>query len=215
MSCQFNHPAHDIITTPTWLGPMSVYDPDQYVFDRPGWCPARSNVADRLIVEGFWEPHDSAAIYHILAAGDRSSLVIDFGANAGWYTVMAAQLGYRVLAIDGHRDFIDLLERNTRPWRDTVTTQYAWVDETYTLPTITDPITLVKIDIEGNEADAVAACQPHIDHIHNFYIEISPEFRDDYPQLVDTLRSEYQVFYPDGTPFDDRYESQINLRFSR
>ena len=47
-------------------------------------------------------------------------------------------------------------------------------------------------------------------------IEISPEFRDDYPHLVNRLTGiGFAARYPDGREFDGDYRHQLNLWFSR
>jgi hypothetical protein len=75
-----------------------VFDTAQYM-DKPGWyCPGQDTVSQNIGIHGQWEPTDSAVIGKILADGDKRHLVIDFGAHVGWYTVMAAKAGYRVIA---------------------------------------------------------------------------------------------------------------------
>lgn len=228
VNCQLGHASHDVIEVSTVQGRFKCFDVPKYASDEPGWCLGRYNVSDRLIVEGHWEPHDSVPIESILRAGDRSRLVIDFGANVGWYTIMAAKLGYDVLAIDDEAENISVLRQNAELHRVEylVTAWQAWVDEGFTLdtgpawnrqPAINCDVELVKIDLESHDRHAVSAVWPFIDRVHNLYVEISPAFRDDYPDLVNRLvGAGFSAFYPSGAPFDKRYdEGQFNLRFSR
>ncbi len=216
--CQLGHAVHEKITVPTRIGPMTVYDTERYETDLPGWCPGRHITCHQLRIEGQWEPHDTEAIRHILENGDRNKWVIDFGAHAGWYTVMAAKYGYRVLAVENEDAHIALLMDNVARHGigDRVSICQAWVDENFTVDDPGCDVELIKADIEGAEKWAVQACEPWMDQISNWYLEISPEFRDDYPALVDKLKlAGFEAFYPDGRPFDGRFVSQINLRFSR
>jgi SAM-dependent methyltransferase len=170
------------------------------------------------MVEGLWELHDSKPIAEVFERGDRSRLVVDFGSHIGWYTIMAAKLGYDVLAIDADAENLRLLESNAvlHGVEDKITLRHAWVDEQFTL-NVDREIELVKIDLEGSDYDAVNACWPFIEGIRNFYVEISPIWRDDYPRLVQQLTdSGFTAYWTDGRPFDDDYSlTQFNLRFSR
>lgn len=218
MTCQLGHATHDVVEVSTVQGRFKCFDVPKYASDVAGWCPGRYNVSDRLMVEGHWEPHDSVAIEAILRAGDRSRLVIDFGANIGWYTIMAAKLGYDVWAIEGDLETLDVLRQNTALYRveHLVEATHRWVSGTSLFNTPRE-VELVKIDLEGMDRFAVEGCWRFIDRIANFYVEISPCWRDDYPALVDKLRGAgFSAFWPDNRPFDDDYSfGQFNLRFSR
>ena len=197
-----------------------------YVFDYPkyedatNYCPGKHAVCDRLIAEGRWEPHDTIPIRKMLEDGSRNNLVIDFGAHCGWYTIMAAQLGYMVWAVEGDPEVADLLRENIalHRYQDRVTVIEAWVDGEFVLPEVGDrDIELVKSDLEGNELYAVAAVEPFIEKVENFYLEISPCFADYYPGLVDDLYVHgFRAYYPNNKAFrGDFSPSQLNLRFSR
>lgn len=216
--CQLNHGLHDVLQVSTVQGTFNVFDAPKYSVHPGLYCPAQDAISDRLIVEGFWEKDDSKPIAEILERGDRSKLVIDFGSHIGWYTIMAAKLGYDVLAIDADAENLRLLTANAELHgvEDNITIQHAWVDDDFALDVNRD-VELVKIDLEGNDAQAVAACWPFIGRVQNLYVEISPVFNGGYPQLVDRLTSAgFQAFWTDGRPFDDDYSlTQFNLRFSR
>lgn len=217
--CELGHETHATIQVDTVQGPFTVFDTALYM-DRPGWyCPGQDTVSQNIGIHGVWEPTDSAVIGKILAEGDRERWVIDFGAHVGWYTIMAAKLGYDVLAIDGDAENVRLLRANVDSHRlhHKVATRFAWVNETFALPNVDCDIEFVKIDLESHDRHAVNACWPFIDRIHNMYIEISPVFRPDYPELVDRLTGAgFKAFWPDGREFDDDYSlDQFNLRFSR
>ena len=218
--CEHGHTRHKRICVATDLGPMHVFDSFEYEDLGPGWCPGRHAVCDRLRVEGRWEAVDTAPIRKILENGSRNNLVIDFGAHAGWYTLMAAQLGYMVWAIEGDPDAAHLLRANIAMHRlqDRVTVFEDWVDTGYILPGVVGrDVELVKSDLEGAERYAVAACKPFLDRVHHMYLEISPVFADYYPDMVDDLLADgFTAYYPDNRLFNDDYSlTQINLRLSR
>ncbi len=216
--CQLDHGLHDTILVETVQGPFHVFDPKYAV--HPGlYCPGQDAVSDRLLTEGFWELHDSKPIADILDKGDRAKLVIDFGAHIGWYTIMAAKAGYRVLAIDADIENLRLLGENARLHGvgDKVTVMHAWVAVAFTRDGLRSSVELVKVDLESNDRHAVNACWPFIDRVENLFVEICPIWRDDYPELVDRLvGAGFSAFYPNGDRFDHDYRlSQFNLRLSR
>lgn len=216
--CDLNHGTHDVLQVPTVQGTFNVFDAPKYAVHPGFYCPGQDAISDRLIVEGFWEKDDSKPIAEILELGDRSRLVIDFGSHIGWYTIMAAKLGYDVLAIDADAENLRLLAANAelRGMQDRITIRHAWVNGSFTLDVDRD-VELVKIDLEGNDSLAVDACWPFIDRVENLYVEISPVFNAGYPALVQKLRDAgFTAYWTDGRLFDDDYSlTQFNLRFSR
>ena len=217
--CQLGHTDHEVITVPTRVGPMRVYNSAPYMdIAEPGLCPARHAVCDRLRAEGSWEAHDTTVIRSILEVGNRDKIVVDFGANCGWYTLLAAGYGYRVVAVEYEDAFIELLHENValNHVQDRVTIIQAWVDEAFTLSDPGVDVELIKVDLEGADKFAVEACWPWVNRVNGWWIEISPEFRDDYPHLVNRLTGiGFAARYPDGREFDGDYRHQLNLWFSR
>jgi FkbM family methyltransferase len=68
----------------------------------------------RIALEGGWEPAETAFVKQLVAAGD---LVVDVGANIGWYSVVFARLvGERgsVIAFEPHPRNYELLTNNIR-----------------------------------------------------------------------------------------------------
>lgn len=218
-TCGLGHTSHDLIEAQTQLGKMFVYDYNKYKNNPGAYCTGQDAVSENLSVEGLWEGHDTKVIRKILEDGDRSRSVIDFGCHIGWYTIMAAQLGYTVIGIDGDNENLLVLRLNAQlsNVEDKITTRAMWIDkDTRPLKTDTD-IELVKIDLEGNDGWAIASLRNIINRVQNLYIEISPVFNGGYPQLVKDLEAKgFHAFYPDNTPFDHDFSlTQINLRFSR
>lgn len=217
--CGLGHETHDTLKVRTRQGNMYVFDQKKYSNNAGAYCPGQDAVSENLTIEGQWESHDSKVIKKILEEGDTDNLVIDFGCHIGWYTIMAAKMGYNVLAIDGDLENLRLLEMNAKlhnVW-DKIETIYTWVDRNSKPLKLDDNIELVKMDIEGNEEHALAMCRNILSQINNLYVEISPAFNDSYPDLVKQITNEgFKAYYPDNKKFDDDFSlSQINLRFSR
>lgn len=217
--CGLGHARHDTIEVPTKQGPFIVFDTPRYMGNPGVYCTGQDVLSENVAAEGQWEPHDTPVIESILRRGDRDKLVIDFGCHIGWYTIMAAKLGYQVLAVDADAENLDLLARNAElhAVASQVTCLHAWVDDTFTLPSAATDVELIKADIEGCERHAIRACAPILKQTGHLYVEISPAFRDDYPQLVAQLNDAgFAAFWPDGRSFDDDFTlTQFNLRFSR
>ena len=58
-----------------------------------------AHVSADIISDGVWEIYKSARFTKLLGARARS-LVVDVGANIGWYSLLAANLGHRVIAFE-------------------------------------------------------------------------------------------------------------------
>lgn len=153
----------------------------------PGGELAASIRAHRI-----WEGFETALFLDALARGDPDrQKVFDFGANVGWYTLIAANWDYDVEAFEAETDIAAVLRRNIAAHNDLdrfVTVHEMWVDET-TGPVAADPVCVFKSDMEGNDAYAVAACRHLFEAgmIDHALIEISPCFNDSYPELVEAV----------------------------
>jgi FkbM family methyltransferase len=55
------------------------------------------HISDSILERGEWEPFETVVVSRLVRAGD---LVVDAGANIGWYTMVAASLGGRVVACE-------------------------------------------------------------------------------------------------------------------
>lgn len=229
--CQLKHDHHDVKKVDTVQGQFFVYDVEKYKNNPGFYCTGQDALSENIIIEGQWEPHDTKRIKRILERGQGRGYVIDFGCHVGWYSIMAAKLGYHVLAIDGDAENLKVLELNAEfhNVRDKIKTVHAWVDDKFKLSdlpafessimkrAVENKIQLIKVDLEGNDTHAMRSCDRLLARCNNLYVEITPVFNDSYPALVSYLRQKrFDVYYPDGTPFNDDYsESQINLWFKK
>ncbi len=190
--CQWGHEDHDTIIVPGH-GPAEGLEFEVFVHPGeggPGYCPATSVVSAQLAASGEWEPEQTAALLPFI---DGDTWFIDFGANVGWYSCLAAARGARVLAFEGNRFSHRLLEGNllraTDNWRSVVA-YWTWIDEDspmwFGYP---DKRWVVKSDLEGFDEHAIRTCWKHFEshQVDAALIEMSPVFRPGYPELAQRL----------------------------
>lgn len=218
--CFQAHGEHGKQTVDTTLGPMLVYRADDYrnVY---GFCPADDVVSATLADVGFWERANEEAIvkHGVLDGPAPGEVVIDVGCQVGWYTRMAAQAGFRVLAIDAVAESLGMALTNGGP---NVTGCRAWIDADTPEadPEGAPPVRLVKMDIEGSEEHALRVVWPLIDAglVDHLLVELSPVFNDSYPALVEQIRAVYPRAWLSyrGEPWDWRLDfDQAEVLFSR
>lgn len=214
-NCSFGHKSHKTKVVNTKLGPMTVYDVDHYMDLPPGYCPGRDDISRTLINQQPWEKEVSARFESIVRNGN-SVVVWDIGAQIGWFTRLAQNLGCVVAAIEGSQENLALLRENSNPGTIIIDT---WFDEN------TEPlarskmekviwdsphpyaIELVKIDIEGAEQHAIRFLEPILQDVKNIIMEVSPVFNDSYPDLLKKLENEgFDIRELDDTPFDWNFD---------
>lgn len=152
-----------------------------------GYCMGDDDVSRTLIRVGQWEPVESRAFERALA--HTPGLVLDFGAQIGWYTIMAARMGREVLAIEAVAEHCGLIRQNAllNEVAKNVTIAQCWIDDnTPELVGDFPPIAMVKIDLEGNDAAAYRVIRPAVKagQVAAILCEISPVFNDSYVELV-------------------------------
>lgn len=155
-------------------------------------------VADGIVTHNcIWEPCETALV---LAACEPGSHVLDFGAQIGWFSLLALSRGAFVSAIDAERANLELLwssfEANAEQFAvmqaDLATCVHrVGVD-------LADrhegPVRLVKIDVEGAEDAAFREIRHLVEDrsIDYMLVEVSPVFADYYGELVtDLMRCGY------------------------
>jgi hypothetical protein len=162
---------------------MTVFNADEYR-NTEGYCPGDDDVSRTISTYGIWEPIETGMFITTLRR--TPGIVIDFGSQIGWYSMLATRLGKTVLGIEGVAEHMALTKQNSQPnllWQ-----AHHWVGEdTPTLPVANcPPIAMVKIDLEGSERHAVRCIQELISAglVSNILMEVSPVFNDSYPALV-------------------------------
>ena len=226
--CQAGHKDHETEIVPTIIGDMYAYKTDLYMGFN-GYCSGQDDISRTLKLYGVWEPEESKIVQDILDRGDRDLAVYDVGAHTGWYSIMAAKMGYAVRAIEADPNNIELLKANAKingikvahTEAPEITIYEIWVDENSGEISPISEAELVIIDIEGNDDHAVNMLKELFTKrkTKHAMIEISPVFNDRYPAMVNFIKNcGYRAWYADATrrEFDDDYSTpQFNLLFIR
>lgn len=163
-----------------------------------GYCPADDEVSRSIYSQHIWEAFETVLFLDILSKGNKENIVIDIGANMGWYSVLAASKGYGVAAIEPDADIYPVLCQNAAQNATGIFTCHAWVNEK--TPQFTDEaetVEFLKVDIEGMEKFAADMCEKlfKAGKINYALFEISPFFNGTYPDLVERIAGYgYRVF---------------------
>jgi hypothetical protein len=188
--CVFGHERHEHILSHDWV----LYDWRLYMDLPEGWCPGRCDISRTIDLYGYWEKEETARFWDCLTdTPNRGEVVIDVGANVGWYTMQAAAAGFHVHAIEGITETLELLMENADRFQvvERVVPHRAHWDATTELSwDLADlPVRIVKIDIEGNEPDAVRVLAPFFEHrmVQYAMIEVSPAFGPHYQPMVQAM----------------------------
>lgn len=170
---------------------MLVWDPEVHPVDGGPYCPCHDAVSEAIVSAGVWEPSETIAT--LSACSATSGSFVDFGAQLGWFSLVAASCGLTVHAYEADADNMAVLEKNfaLNGWSDRLVTHLERVGPR-SEPLEVDRIDLAKIDLEGAERDGVKVLWPKITEgrVDNLLIEVSPVFADYYPDLVADLVSE-------------------------
>jgi hypothetical protein len=190
--CTFGHDGHATKTvTDALIGPIEVFDWEQYATDQPGFCPARDSVSQAVDQNGEWEQVGREIMRRFIETPDPG-VVLDFGAHIGTFTLYAAQMGRGVLAVDASPEHLMLLNRNasTLGVEDRVTPCRGWIgpDAPACTPDGTR-VRFLKSDLEGAEDEMVRVTWPLWQNrlIDAALLEVSPIFADYYPTLIGDL----------------------------
>ena len=217
--CQAGHDKHELTKVLTILGKLWVYNWERYK-DYAGYCTGQDDISRTLMNTGVWEPSDTSWVERVLREA-APGLVLDIGAHIGWYSLIAAKAGHRVVAIEASEENIELLVMNAAALGlyERIQPIHEWIGPGPSrLRFGNDEIELVIIDIEGSEEHAVEllASQFKCRLIKHALIEISPTFNDRYPALVERLQKWGYEAKKDGQPWDGKFDfEQANFLFTR
>jgi len=154
-----SHGLHDWPQLPPLDFRLDVFRADLYSV--PAYCPADSEVSRGLLAHACWEAYGSVLALAILSSG--SGICVDFGANVGWYSLLALSRGAPVLAVEADPVIAQVLHRNLRRYEpDEVRWSVArgWIDsDTPQLPA-GPHVRLIKADVEGLEPEVMRVCEP-------------------------------------------------------
>lgn len=182
--CSVGHATHPTVAVdielgtvaaiPDWPGTaprswrMDVFDGTQSV---PGYCPGDSDVSRTIRLHRSWEGFETALVARLLT---EPGPVLDFGANVGWFTILAAAGGCDVLTVEADPVIADVLAANA----PAATIAHALVGADTAPLTLGPQVRLVKADVEGAEPEVVRVlgdllAAQRIDHL---LLEVSPCF---------------------------------------
>lgn len=169
---------------------IDVWDPTTYPVDSTGvYCPAHDAVSETIAALGVWAPDETTLALTVLE-GHPGERFYDFGAQIGWFTLLAASCGAQVTAFEADPENIRLLEQNAviNGWEHLIELRQVRVDET-TEPPPPTAVRLAKIDVEGAENNVIRILWPSIEAglVDHVLIEVTPLFADYYPTLVADL----------------------------
>ena len=165
---------------------------------------------------GIWEGWNTALVLQILTNGDRKKKVFDYGSHIGYYSIMAAVMGYQVYSFDESKERIKMLKKSAKANEvlDNIKVRHVRIDQDNPLSNKFDGDTLFwKCDIDNNDIHAVKADyklfkQKKIDYA---LIEISPCMGDSYPELTKMIVDcGYEVYLIPDKLFDKRLEFGAN-----
>lgn len=170
--------------------PLVIWDPDRHPVDGGPYCPAHDAVSETIVSHRIWEPRETALVLDVLEQPDEHpGAFCDFGAQLGWYSTLAGQLGRTVYAWEADPANRALLDLNLD-----ATAEHAWrlgkrVTAESILPGDLRHVRLAKLDLEGAERDAIRLLWPLIEHdlVDHLLVECSPVFEPYYPDMLDDL----------------------------
>ncbi|MEX2253025.1 MAG: hypothetical protein WD649_02635, partial [Thermoleophilaceae bacterium] len=186
---------------------MEVWDPDAHPVDGGPYCPAHDAVSETIATLGVWEPCETTLTLAVCSTAAPGSVVLDYGAQIGWFTLLAASCGIDVLAVDADADNLRLIQASAKrnAWDAIVHTSHARVGPDSTPAAPAERVRLVKIDVEGAEGEVVRCLWPSIEAglVDHLLGAVSPVFAGYYPDLVaDLVDAGYEAWMmpPKRTP---------------
>jgi hypothetical protein len=190
-------PYYDLTRIPMDLAvefDMEVWDTDVTPVDGGPYCPSRDAVSETILSMGVWEQRETVMALRVFKE-NPGKLFLDFGAQIGWFSLLAAANGVKVVAFEADADNARLLNFSAiqndvahlvlvNEGRIGPGTHVVYVDR---------EIALVKIDLEGAENEAIRMLDPALGAslVERMMVEISPVFDDYYPDLVTDLMFGY------------------------
>ncbi len=174
---------------------MQVFDWERYWdMDDPRYCPASDAVSQTIDQIGVWEPRETILTLAVCTAAAAGSVMVDMGAQLGWFSLLAASCGLDVNAVDADPENLRVLRESSERngWELQVVRYLERIgpnNPTFDLEEKDCRVALAKIDIEGAENDAIRMLWPLIEagRVDHLMIEVSPCFAGYYPQLVADL----------------------------
>jgi len=169
---------------------LRYYHVERTLNENPGYCPGQHTIPESLATNAIWEGFETALMMQILE--EPGGYFVDFGANIGWYTVIAGKLKHPVIAIEADEVIGSALAKNVEVNNiaDYVQICDGWVGpDTEELDThgMGAPIRLLKSDVEGAEGEVMRVCYNLFNEgmVEYAILELTPVFTTwDYVKLM-------------------------------
>lgn len=154
---------------------MRVWETGRYMGQAGIYCTGQDETSLSIASQGIWEGYETLAALEILDTGP--GLVVDIGAQVGWYTMLAAVNGHPVVAVEADPENVRLLRMNTGGLD--VCVVHGWVGPSSPqVGSDRETVRLLKADIEGLEREAVRVFDPMLARkaIDWLLLELTPSF---------------------------------------
>lgn len=191
--CGRGHVVHETVLVPIEFGDLTfdleVYNSPRYNnTDPPTFCHGDDGVATGLICNKLWEEYETRLVVDILG-NEPPGIVLDFGVNVGWYTVIAAKLGHTVIGWEMEPETLALCQRNLARSGVSATLIQGFIDDDAPRLHADADVLFVKADVESHEFGVVEACWDLFEQRRIKYalLEISPVFRPGYAALLSSI----------------------------
>lgn len=193
MRCQV-HSYHDkLLVNIDYLGnrfDMYIYDYKDYTSDDIRyWCPANDIVSKQIFHQGNWEEYETALVLDILRAEHQNNLVVDFGSQVGWYSMLSLANGYDVISYETDEDSVNMLRDSAYLNGFSNIEINNLAIDSRVKQVGPEEIRLFKCDIEGEEQHAFRMYKKSFENklVDYAIFEISPVFNDSYTKLVEDI----------------------------
>jgi Met-10+ like-protein len=175
---------------------MFIWDTDRYPVDGGPYCPAHDAVSETIVSHRIWEPAETIMT---LLVCETPGMVLDFGAQIGWFTLLAASCGRSVVAWEADPDCARLVKRNAdlNNWAGLVTVLNHRISLDSEVINVPGHVRFAKVDVEGAEDQVTRILWPAIQagQVDHMLIEVSPVFAGYYPELVaDIIQAGYCAY---------------------
>jgi hypothetical protein len=162
------------------------------------WCPMRCAISQTIAEHGIWEPPETLALLNLFEAarlsGERWTF-IDVGAQIGWFSILALKSGLHVLPIEGDPEVAKICLRNMirhAPKDDNPGVLVRRIGPR-SRPILNTTPSIVKIDIEGSEEDALRVLWSNFEQgkVKAALIELTPHFGVDVEGIADQMINDF------------------------
>lgn len=193
---------------------------DMFVYDYEFYKNNTNNlgydiISKDIIQDNCWEPFQTEITKEILKDGNH--IFIDIGHHLGYYSLLASVFNNQVYSFDCNHEYIDIFSKSIEINNITnIKTINKMVNTNFNLNNFIDKnkfIKLIKCDIEGNEIEFIDSIFERLNSrtIEYLILEISPKFRNNYPEYVLKIKNKGYRIYDIGLSPPRKLNSNFKL----